>query len=64
MSVPGVNVPDKKKASKKEDVLKIATQVEEEGDSDSDGLGGELDEPVKVTKDRKSRYGRLSGARL
>lgn len=61
---PGAQVPEKKKDSlsvpgekkKEKDVLKAATQVEEEGDSDhSDDETLGVDEPVKVTRDRKSR---------
>lgn len=57
--MPTVVVNDKK--SKKEDVLKAATQVVEEGDSDSsDNEFVFMDEPTKVSKDRKTRYVCLS----
>lgn len=54
LAVPSVH----EKKGKKEDVLKSATVVEEEGDSDSDEYEfSSPDEPARVSKDRKVRCG-------
>ncbi len=54
-----IEAPEETKKGKKEkDVLKAATQVVEEGDSDSDD--DPMDEPADVTKDRKVRFGGAS----